>query len=42
MSILVSANTRVIPQGMTGAPGPFHAEKELPYGSKMVACVKMG
>jgi succinyl-CoA synthetase alpha subunit len=42
MSILVSAATRVITQGMTGETGTFHTEQALAYGTKMVAGVTPG
>src|SRR3977135_3946140 len=42
MSILVNAATKVITQGMTGEPGPFHPEQGLAYGTKMVGGVTPG
>ena len=42
MSILVSKDTRVIVQGITGQAGAFHAEKMLEYGTKVVAGVTPG
>ena len=42
MSILVSANTKVITQGMTGETGTFHTEQALAYGTKMVGGVTPG
>ena len=42
MSILVSADTRVITQGMTGETGTFHTEQGLAYGTKMVGGVTPG
>ena len=42
MSILVSENTRLVVQGITGSEGTFHAEKCLEYGTKVVAGVTPG
>ena len=42
MSILISKNTKVITQGMTGATGLFHTEAALAYGTQMVAGVTPG
>jgi len=42
MSILVSANTKVITQGMTGETGTFHTQQALAYGTKMVGGVTPG
>jgi len=42
MSILVTASTRVITQGMTGETGTFHTEQALAYGTKMVGGVTPG
>ena len=42
MSILVSSDTRVITQGMTGETGTFHTEQALAYGTKMVGGVTPG
>ena len=42
MSILVSENTRLVVQGITGSEGTFHAEKCMEYGTKVVAGVTPG
>jgi succinyl-CoA synthetase alpha subunit len=42
MSILVSAKTRVICQGITGSAGAFHTKGCLDYGTKMVGGVTPG
>jgi succinyl-CoA synthetase alpha subunit len=42
MSILVSAKTRVICQGITGSAGAFHTKSCLDYGTKMVGGVTPG
>ncbi len=42
MAILVSRQTRVLCQGMTGAQGSFHAKEALQYGTRMVAGVTPG
>src|SRR5580658_1857949 len=42
MSILVSAKTKVICQGITGAAGAFHTKGCLDYGTKMVGGVTPG
>jgi succinyl-CoA synthetase alpha subunit len=42
MSILVSAETRVICQGFTGAQGTFHSEQAIAYGTKMLGGVSPG
>jgi succinyl-CoA synthetase alpha subunit len=42
MSILVSAVTKVICQGITGNNGTFHTEQAIAYGTKMVAGVTPG
>jgi succinyl-CoA synthetase alpha subunit len=42
MSILVSAATKVICQGITGNNGTFHTEQAIAYGTKMVAGVTPG
>ncbi len=42
MSILVTENTRLVVQGITGAEGSFHTEKMLEYGTKVVAGVTPG
>ena len=42
MSILVSAATKVICQGFTGAQGTFHSEQAIAYGTRMVGGVTPG
>ncbi|MGA9752075.1 MAG: succinate--CoA ligase subunit alpha [Acidobacteriota bacterium] len=42
MSILVSKNTRVVVQGITGKEGSFHAKQCLEYGTQVVAGVTPG
>ncbi|MFQ5462198.1 MAG: succinate--CoA ligase subunit alpha [Phycisphaerae bacterium] len=42
MSILVSKNSKVICQGITGKAGAFHTAQCLEYGSKMVGGVSPG
>ena len=42
MSILVSASTKVICQGFTGAQGTFHSEQAVAYGTKIVGGVTPG
>lgn len=42
MPILVSKNTRVLVQGITGKQGRFHTESMLSYGTKIVAGVTPG
>src|SRR5216684_1609187 len=42
MSILVSKNTRVLTQGITGATGQFHTRACREYGTKMVGGVVPG
>ena len=42
MSILVSDNTRVVVQGITGSEGSFHARNCIVYGTKVVAGVTPG
>ncbi|HEY3813320.1 MAG TPA: succinate--CoA ligase subunit alpha [Caulobacteraceae bacterium] len=42
MSILVSKETKVICQGITGAQGTFHTEQALAYGTRMVGGVTPG
>ena len=42
MSVLVSSNTKVICQGITGAQGTFHSEQAIAYGTKMVGGVTPG
>ena len=37
MSILVSKNTKVLVQGITGSAGSFHAKQCLAYGTQVVA-----
>jgi succinyl-CoA synthetase alpha subunit len=37
MAILVTENTRVVVQGITGGAGSFHAQQMLDYGTKLVA-----
>lgn len=39
MSILVTKNTRVICQGLTGEAGTFHTEQAIKYGTRMVGGV---
>jgi succinyl-CoA synthetase alpha subunit len=39
MSVLVSENTRLIVQGLTGREGSFHAQQMIEYGTKVVAGV---
>ena len=36
MSILVTKETKVICQGITGAQGTFHTEQAVAYGTRMV------
>ena len=42
MSILVTKNTKVICQGITGNNGTFHTEQAMAYGTQMVAGVTPG
>jgi succinyl-CoA synthetase alpha subunit len=42
MSIIVSENTKVVVQGITGNEGRFHATAMLRYGTKVVAGVTPG
>src|SRR6202789_870214 len=42
MSVLIDKNTRVICQGFTGSQGPFHSERAIAYGTKMVGGVTPG
>src|SRR6478736_997246 len=37
MTILVSKNTRVVVQGITGSAGSFHAKQCIAYGTQIVA-----
>ncbi len=42
MSVLVSQNTRVLVQGITGSHGSFHTKQMLEYGTKIVGGVTPG
>ncbi len=42
MSILISKNTRVVCQGITGKAGEFHSKNCLDYGTKLVCGVTPG
>ena len=42
MSVLVSRDTTVICQGITGAQGTFHTEQAIAYGTRMVGGVTPG
>lgn len=42
MAILVSAETRVLVQGMTGRTGSYHTERAIAYGTDVVAGVRPG
>jgi succinyl-CoA synthetase alpha subunit len=42
MAILLSENTRVVVQGITGRDGSFHTKQMLEYGTKIVAGVTPG
>ena len=42
MSVLVSKETRVICQGITGEQGTFHTEQAIAYGTRMVGGVTPG
>ncbi len=42
MSVLLSAESRVIVQGFTGSEGTFHATQMIEYGTKVVGGVTPG
>jgi succinyl-CoA synthetase alpha subunit len=42
MSVLVSKDTKVICQGITGSHGTFHTEQAIAYGTRMVGGVTPG
>ena len=42
MSILLSSQSRVLVQGLTGREGTFHAEQMKAYGTNLVAGVSPG
>jgi len=42
MAVLVSSETKVICQGLTGATATFHCEKAIAYGTRMVGGVVPG
>ncbi|MCZ6565335.1 MAG: succinate--CoA ligase subunit alpha [Gammaproteobacteria bacterium] len=42
MSILISNNTRVLCQGITGTQGSFHSQQAIAYGTQVVAGVTPG
>jgi succinyl-CoA synthetase alpha subunit len=42
MSILVSKNTRLVVQGITGSEGTFHTKQMIEYGTNVVAGVTPG
>src|SRR5438445_13018083 len=42
MSILLSSQSRVVVQGLTGREGTFHAEQMKAYGTNLVAGVSPG
>ena len=42
MSVLVSKNTRLVVQGITGKAGTFHTQECIKYGTNVVAGVTPG
>ncbi|HEY1479691.1 MAG TPA: succinate--CoA ligase subunit alpha, partial [Gaiellales bacterium] len=42
MAILVTSETRLVVQGITGREGSFHAIRNRDYGTKVVAGVTPG
>src|SRR5207244_10694981 len=42
MSILLTRESRVLVQGLTGREGSFHTEQMTAYGPKVVVCVRHG
>jgi len=42
MSILLTENTKVLVQGITGSEGSFHAKQMIEYGTRLVAGVTPG